>query len=105
MFNAGKFNRLNSLNATGIIIFRSLRDSSNIAFFARQVLPSNWKELVKVYIEQTSEPYSYVYFDFDQSGSKCLRFCTNILSSPFEVFASKDDITSDKTIFRPGPEF
>ena len=63
LFHADKETRTITLNAQYLVIFKNVRDKSQIAHLSRQMYPSNSKHMVESYIDATSEPYSYLIVD------------------------------------------
>ncbi|KAJ8665825.1 hypothetical protein QAD02_007487 [Eretmocerus hayati] len=57
IFHQGKGQRDISLNAHYMVIFRNLRDRSQIQLLARQLMPENPKFLQEAYWNATSRPY------------------------------------------------
>lgn len=92
LFTKAKHGRGISLNASHICIFRCIRDRSQLAFFCRQVLPQNAKNLASLFAENCSEPYSYIFFDFNQTTPNYLRFLTNIFDEHPSIFTCDADI-------------
>jgi hypothetical protein len=83
-----------SLNAQHIVLFKTLRDIQQIACFLRQVYPHDHKNILKVYKDVTSIPYSYLLFDFSQKCNDLLRIKTNIFNNGkfFECYSTEPTI-------------
>lgn len=81
-----------TLNTSYIIIFKAVRDLSQIKVLARQVMPSHAKQFVELYIQHVRNPYSYLLLDFRQSTPDAARIRSNILSDFPEVFIFDDEI-------------
>lgn len=86
-----------SLNTQQIVLFRSLRDIQQIQMFCRQISPLNYKNMVTLYKEVTSSPYSYLIFDFGQKCNNLLRIRTNIFNNGhfFECFSTDTQIDTE----------
>jgi len=63
MFSAGKETRTITLNAQYLVLFKNVRDKSQIAHLSRQMYPSKSKHMIESYTDATSEPYSYLFVD------------------------------------------
>ncbi|KAJ8671975.1 hypothetical protein QAD02_003234 [Eretmocerus hayati] len=78
IFHQGKGQRDISLNAHYMVIFRNLRDRSQIQHLARQLMPENPKFLQEAYWNATSGPYGYLLLYLKQSTPDNIRSRTNI---------------------------
>lgn len=67
-----------SLNVSYLVVFRNLRDRSQINTLARQIFPENSAFIKEIFKEATSKPHSYLLFDLTQATSDDLRFRTSI---------------------------
>lgn len=63
IFGGGKETRTITLNAQYMVLFKNVRDKSQIAYLARQIYPTNWKHMVEAYEDATSQAYSYLFID------------------------------------------
>ena len=63
LFYADKETRTITLNAQYLVLFKNVRDKSQIAHLSRQMYPGNSKHMIESYIDSTSEPYSYLFID------------------------------------------
>src|SRR5437867_169120 len=63
LFHADKETRTITLNAQYLVLFKNVRDKSQIAHLSRQMYPGNSKHMIESYIDSTSEPYSYLFID------------------------------------------
>ena len=63
LFHADKVTRTITLNAQYLVLFKNVRDKSQIAHLSRQMYPGNSKHMVESYTDATSEPYSYLFVD------------------------------------------
>lgn len=65
-FHASKQNRDISLNASYIILFKTIRGKSQLNTLFQQMYPESWKNLQKIYKEVTRVPHSYLFIDLTQ---------------------------------------
>ena len=63
LFNNDKETRTITLNAQYLVLFKNVRDKSQIAHLARQMYPGKSKHMIESYTDATSEPYSYLFVD------------------------------------------
>src|SRR5688572_5181392 len=63
IFHPNKETRTITLNAQYMVLFKNVRDKSQIAYLGRQMYPSTPKHMVEAYTDATSEPYSYLFVD------------------------------------------
>ena len=63
LFHADKETRTITLNAQYLVLFKNVRDKSQIAHLSRQMYPGNSKHMIESYTDATSEPYSYLFVD------------------------------------------
>ncbi len=63
LFHAGKETRTITLNSQYMVLFKNVRDQSQIAYLARQLYPGKSKYMVEAYGDATKEPYSYLFVD------------------------------------------
>lgn len=78
LFHQGKYSRAIALNTRYLIVFKPVRDRSQIYCLCRQLMPSKSKILLNTFNEIFSKPYSYVLMDFTQNCPDSLRFRTDI---------------------------
>ena len=83
MFHQNKHARSISLNAHYMIIFKNVRDASQITNLAKQMYPGKIKYLKDSYADATSKPYGYLMIDMKPDTSELLRLRTDIF--PGEV--------------------
>jgi Tfp pilus assembly pilus retraction ATPase PilT len=84
-----------SLNANYYIIFRNIRDGSQINHFAKQVCPNNskaFREIIENHINREPNGRGYLFCDFSHDVSDLLRFRTNILSQVSTVFFNDESL-------------
>ena len=78
LFQSGRFARDITLNTNYIILFRNLRDASQIGHLARQLFPGKNKILQEIYNDCTSQPYTYMIVDISPHSDDKLRLRTQI---------------------------
>jgi hypothetical protein len=61
------------------VLFKNVRDSSQIVSFARQFSPGKNSYIVEAFKEATKRPHSYMLFDFNQSTPEELRVRSRVL--------------------------
>jgi hypothetical protein len=66
MFSKEKETRTITLNAQYLVLFKNVRDKSQIAHLARQMYPQNSKHMIEAYTDATAEPFSYLFVDLKQ---------------------------------------
>ena len=76
LFYQGKGSRDISLNCSYIVAFKNPRDKAQIQALARQIWPADPKFVQESYESATSEPHSYILFDFKQSTPEDQRVQT-----------------------------
>lgn len=81
-----------SLNSSYYIIYRNLRDASQIKHFARQVAPRHSKEFCELYYKYIDKPFSYLFIDFSPEQEDLFRYRTDILSPTPTIFVQDDKI-------------
>ena len=89
-FYKSKYLRTCSLQCTGYILFRCLRDQSMIVNLSKQIFPRNSSVLLDAYEQITSKPYKYMYLDFGPQCHPLLRIRGNILPcTELDVYVAK----------------
>ena len=63
LFHANKKNRTITLNAQYLVLFKTVRDKSQIMHLSRQMYPGKSKHMVEAYTDATDESYSYLFID------------------------------------------
>lgn len=63
IFNQNKENRNIALNTQYLVLFKNVRDKSQIMHIARQMYPTGSKHMIEAYTDATNEPYSYLFID------------------------------------------
>ena len=71
------------MNSTYIVVFKNLRDQSQIRHLACQMFPSKPKFLQAAYEEETKDPYRYLFLDFHPNSPEFARVRGNIF--PYDL--------------------
>ena len=78
VFNQGKYARTLALNSSYLIIFRNVRDGSQMARLGRQLFPQTGKYFLEAYNDSTSTPYGYLIVDLTCSSDNRFRLRTKV---------------------------
>ena len=78
VFHQNKHTRCINLNAHYMVLFKNVRDASQITNLAKQMYPGNVAYLRDSYADATSKPYGYLLVDLKPDTSDLLRIRTNI---------------------------
>lgn len=78
MFHKNKHMRTISLNTHYMVLYRNVRDASQINALARQMYPNNPSFLISAYKQATDRAWGYLLLDFRGQTSEELRVRTNI---------------------------
>jgi SpoVK/Ycf46/Vps4 family AAA+-type ATPase len=70
-----------SLNANYLIVFKTSRDLEQVRRLARQLAPTNFLTVVKIYEDETENQFSYLLVDLHHSTPKLLKYRSNVLPS------------------------
>ena len=70
LFHAGKETRTITLNAQYLVLFKKVRDNSQIAHLSRQMYPGKAKHMVEAYTDATCLPYSYLFVDLKPNADE-----------------------------------
>lgn len=84
-----------SLNTNYYIIFRNIRDASQISHFARQVYPDDvraFSDMMKNGINSETNDRGYLFCNFSPDVSDLLRFQTNIFDERAITFVHDDKV-------------
>ena len=73
LFHQGKGYRTQSLNTHYLVLFKNLRDASQINHLARQMFPNNSQYLQEVCRDATTPPFGYLFIDLKQETQDNLR--------------------------------
>src|SRR6266516_3410069 len=87
LFHADKVTRTITLNAQYLILFKNVRDKSQITHLSRQMYPGNSKHMTESYIDATSEPYSYLFVDLKPNTDESHRLKACIFPDDQDNFA------------------
>lgn len=90
MFHKGKYSRDFTLNMDYIVVFRNIRDATQIGILARQMHPTNSKFIISSYNDATEEAYGHLFLDLKHDGEKSLRVRGNILNEIQTVYLPKN---------------
>ena len=78
LYQQGKVARTIALNTQYLVLFRNIRDASQITHLARQMYPGQAHTLVEIYRDCTRDPYTYLVIDTSPQGIDKYRLRTNI---------------------------
>lgn len=78
LFHQSKQSRTINLNAHYIVIFKNVRDASQITNLAKQMYPGNVNYLKSSYEDATRKPYGYLLIDLKPDTDDLLRLRTDI---------------------------
>ena len=78
LFHKGKAQRTISLNSHYLVLFKNVRDASQIKHLSRQMFPSKSKYLEEAYVDATKEPFGYLLIDLKQNTPDDIRLRTHI---------------------------
>jgi len=76
LFAQGKASRTIALNTTYMVLFKNVRDSSQIKCLARQVFPCHSDRFMAAYNTVMSEPYNYIILDMSPTCPDVYRVRT-----------------------------
>jgi len=88
LFCQGKVMRTVHLNTEYVVLFGNARDKSQFQHFARQIEPTNTKQLMDAYVDATSKPYSHLLVDLKPFTPNPLRYRSNSLSKDQQIVYS-----------------
>ena len=78
LFNNNKHNRTIFLNAHYMILFKNVRDATQVHCLARQMFPKNSEAMMQGYKDASGKPYGYLLVDLTQSMDDRYRLRTKI---------------------------
>ena len=78
LFQAGRNARTIALNTWYLVMFKNLRDASQIGYLAKQMFPGNTTVLKEAYDDATSEVYGYLVIDSAPHTDSTYRLRTKI---------------------------
>ena len=79
MFVNDEYFRQISQNCDYFIVFKNPRNSSEIRTLAQQITPGSLF-LIKIYIEATKDPFSYLFINLTQECEREVKYLTQIFS-------------------------
>lgn len=81
LFFASRHQRTMSLNSHYIILFKNVRDVTQISTLARQMYPkkTDYEFMIEAYKDATSVPYGYLFIDLRPETEEKFRLRTGIL--------------------------
>lgn len=78
LFDKGRSMRTVGLNTQYLVVFKSPRDKSQIAFLGRQMYPGRGKDFVEVFEDATQVPFGYLLIDLRPETPEEWRLRTRI---------------------------
>jgi len=78
IFHPSKETRTITLNAQYIVLFKNVRDKSQIGHLSRQMYPNKSKHMVESYTDATCDPFGYLFIDLKPDTDDRYRLKTNI---------------------------
>jgi hypothetical protein len=78
LFYKSKHSRTISLNAHYLILFKNVRDSSQISTLARQMFPAKSNFMIEAFGDATMSPFGYLLVDLRPETDERCRLRTNI---------------------------
>jgi len=78
LFYGSKQNRTMSLNTHYMVLFKNVRDATQISHLAAQMYPGMSKFLIDAYRDATSAPFSYLLLDMKPDTDDKLRVLSNV---------------------------
>jgi hypothetical protein len=85
LFSKNKHNRTISLNAHYMVLFKNIRDVTQIHTLARQMFPGASESMMAIYRDATSVPFGYLLVDLTQKMQDVNRLRTDIFPGEREV--------------------
>ena len=86
MFVNDEYFRQISQNSDYFIIFKNPRNSSEIRTLAQQITPGSL-HLIKIYIEATKDPFSYLFINLTQECEPEVKYLSQIFTKDNSVKA------------------
>ena len=84
MFVNDKYFRQISQNCDYFFIFKNPRNSSEIQTLAQQITPGSL-HLIKIYIEATRDPFSYLFINLTQECQPEVKFLSQLFNKDHTV--------------------
>ena len=85
LFNQGKCSRTIALNTHYIILLKTLRNRSQIAYLSRQLFPHSSHLLEEAYDHCMQQPYSYLVIDLSPHSLDEYRVRTHIFPGEYPL--------------------
>lgn len=79
-----------SLNAKVIILFNFPRNMSKISILIRQIFPTKWREVIKLFEKITAQPFKYLLINLSPNPPPLnMRILTNFLpdEAPMKAYS------------------
>ena len=89
LFHRGKYARDMSLNMDYIVIFKNVRDATQIRHLGQQMYPENKDFLVNAFRDATKEPYTNLFLDLRSNSLDVLRVRADVLNNFQTVYLPK----------------
>lgn len=98
LFDQGRHMRTISLNAHYIVLFKTVRDLSQVQRLGEQLCPRQSRAFLDIYYSATDKPHSYLLVDLHPETPSWARFRANILDPCGELLYmttnTSDTVTS-----------
>ncbi len=91
IFYQGRCARTISLNLHYMVLFRNLRDKSQIRTFAQQAFPGQVSDFMSVYKDIHSRPFSYLVVDLHPHTNDDYRLRTNVFVGEEPIIYQLDE--------------
>lgn len=85
--------RTASLNAHILVIFKNIRDKSQIMCLARQVSPENTEFIMSAYRQATKKPHTYLLLNLKQQTKDHLRIRDSFFAKESNYYLDKKTFT------------
>ena len=89
LFHRGKYARDIRLNMDYIVIFKNVRDATQIRHLGQQMYPENKDFLVNAFRDAMKEPYTNLFLDLRSNSLDALRVRANVLNNFQTVYLPK----------------
>jgi hypothetical protein len=90
LFHQGKHSRGMTLNTDYMVVFRNVRDVTQIATLARQMYKNKSEILIDAYEMATKKPYGNLVIELRPNGIDQIRLRSNILDSIKRAYVPKN---------------
>jgi hypothetical protein len=85
LFHKSKDFRTMSLNTHYLVLFKSVRDVTQVSTLARQMYPGKSKLLIEAYQDATTNPFGYLLIDMKPQTNDKMRLRTNIFINERQI--------------------